>query len=51
MLAGPPLRTEGWKHDGSVLERVTELIEEHRSARHITLAQPGVTVKLRRDGD
>jgi oxaloacetate decarboxylase alpha subunit len=51
MLAGPPLRTEGWKHDGSVLERVTELIEEHHSARHITLAQPGVTVKLRRDGD
>jgi oxaloacetate decarboxylase (Na+ extruding) subunit alpha len=51
MLAGPPLRTEGWKHDGSVLERVTELIEEDRSARHITLAQPGITIKLRRDGN
>lgn len=51
MLAGPPLRTAGWKHDGSVLERVTELIEEDRSARNIVLAQPGITVKLRRDGD
>ena len=38
-------------HDGGVLERVTELIEENHSARHITLAQPGITIKLRRDGD
>jgi oxaloacetate decarboxylase alpha subunit len=47
MLAGPPLRTAGWGHGDSILERVLELIEDSRSARNLTLAQPGITVKLR----
>jgi oxaloacetate decarboxylase (Na+ extruding) subunit alpha len=50
MLVGPPLGTAGHVHGNGVLERVTELIEESRSARHLTLRQPGMTVQLRRDG-
>jgi oxaloacetate decarboxylase alpha subunit len=50
MLAGPPLRTAGHLHGGGVLDRVTELIEEPRSVKHLTLQQPGISVKLRREG-
>jgi len=49
MLAGPPLRTEGHLHGDRVLDRVTELIEESSSVKHLTLRQPGISVRLRRE--
>jgi oxaloacetate decarboxylase alpha subunit len=50
MLAGPPLRTAGHVHGDGVLGRVTELIEEARSVKHLALRQPGISVQLRREG-
>jgi oxaloacetate decarboxylase alpha subunit len=49
MIAGPPLRTEGHLHGDRVLDRVTELIEESSSVKHLTLRQPGISVRLRRE--
>ncbi len=49
MLAGPPLRTNGHVHGNGILERVTELIEEESSVKHLTLNQPGISVQLRGD--
>ena len=49
MLSGPPLRTEGHRHGDRILDRVTELIEEASSVKHLTLRQPGISVQLRRE--